>query len=191
MTNRQRLLCQRGWNFNPHLPCGRWRAFLLLNSLIKGNFNPHLPCGRWLIVRKINVATIINFNPHLPCGRWQTFDFQSIVDYYISIHTFRVEGDVEIGVKHKALSKFQSTPSVWKVTNVRHNNAPLKFNFNPHLPCGRWQADTLTHSECYQISIHTFRVEGDDSKWRWFCHSCAISIHTFRVEGDKFLTALK
>ena len=58
-------------NFNPHLPCGRWRlshvgAHKSLNISIhtflaegditafmytcqRCDFNPHLPCGRWLV----------------------------------------------------------------------------------------------------------------------------------------------
>ena len=38
----------------------------------------------------------------------------------ISIHTLRVEGDLTVGAQ-KALEKFQSTPSAWRVTGERRN----------------------------------------------------------------------
>ena len=101
----------------------------------------------------------------------------------ISIHTLRVEGDVEFLDVFNVHFAFQSTPSVWRVTAV---------------------AEILNTISC--ISIHTLRVEGDDtsidnstsdlkfqstpSVWRvtsclqrhWFYRR--ISIHTLRVEGD-------
>ena len=80
----------------------------------------------------------------------------------ISIHTFRVEGDLKStglcypaiyfnphlpcgrrqdrGLEPSGKVQFQSTPSVWKVTTI---------------------FDSV--SEKYKISIHAFRAEGDRS----------------------------
>ena len=55
------------------------------------------------------------FNPHLPCGRWRRYNSRKI-----------------------CLNRFQSTPSVWKVT-----------------------ASLILTADELIISIHTFRVEGD------------------------------
>ena len=56
----------------------------------------------------------------------------------ISIHTLRVEGDSQRKKSLKSQEKFQSTPSVWRVT------LPEK-----------------TINKIRAISIHTLRVEGD------------------------------
>ena len=67
-----------------------------------------------------------------------SFDGKSDRFSDISIHTFRVEGDTVTIPDGYAKLKFQSTPSVWKVTTRTAES---------------WQMIT--------ISIHTFRVEGD------------------------------
>ena len=56
----------------------------------------------------------------------------------ISIHSLRVEGDITATVKAIDSRGFQSTPSVWRETNVRR---------------------LVTVAE--KISIHSLRVEGD------------------------------
>ena len=59
---------------------------------------------------------------------------------YISIHTLRVEGDWTYSALSFPSRLFQSTPSVWRVTE-----------------------STGLCPECYKkISIHTLRVEGDE-----------------------------
>ena len=79
----------------------------------------------------------------------------------ISIHTLRMEGDVNrrLGVPEE--EQFQSTPSAWRVTLA---------GFLRSLPC--------------IISIHTLRMEGDVSKRRNSQTTLYISIHTLRMEGD-------
>ena len=154
-----------------------------------------------------------NFNPHLPCGRWHSLSYLYLVQ-----------------------GKFQSTPSVWKVTIHLFRNTTRVIYFNPHRPCGRWPkflcffvVSTLFQSTpsvwkvtrlkiwhiiTYQISIHTFRVEGDHSNkiiynsLHWFQSTPSvwkvtdtllfvvkiqvyISIHTFRVEGDIIFNFMK
>ena len=78
----------------------------------------------------------------------------------ISIHTLRVEGDISCGISSKSTPKFQSTPSVWRVT----------YLVNKFLAV-------------YKISIHTLRVEGDVTAASGIA-ALQISIHTLRVEGD-------
>ena len=146
-------------NFNPHLPCGRWRDKILKCFVAHQYFNPHLPCGRWQSVtlfieptawfqstpslRKVTRqdwrwgCEYTYFNPHLPCGRWQKQR-----RYFMELN-----------------------------------------NFNPHLPCGRWLRRLQREDRNLRISIHTFLAEGDvtipcDSS------NLIISIHTFLAEGD-------
>ena len=112
------------------------------------------------------------------------------LDFQISIHTLRVEGDpFKIG-KLNIRFLFQSTPSVWRVTR---------------------QIGCVQQPYHKYISIHTLRVEGDlvninasklstkfqstPSVWRvtgrtaaFFLYS-GISIHTLRVEGDCFIAS--
>ena len=59
------------------------------------------------------------------------------------------------------LRRFQSTPSVWRVTGGQ-----------------------LVKLELWEISIHTLRVEGDNRRNRSLRRLSEISIHTLRVEGD-------
>ena len=59
-------------------------------------------------------------------------------DSIISIHSLRVEGDINENVKILSTVVFQSTPSVWRETQ----NVLALFQF-------------------YIISIHSLRVEGD------------------------------
>ena len=148
-------------DFNPHPPCGGWhhtpnnpqsferisihtlrvegdRAVLLSKlsgllfqstpsvwrvtrtfrkwKLCQRDFNPHPPCGGWQSIYSFK-RLFINFNPHPPCGGWR----------FSNLFSGAVNG-----------IKFQSTPSVWRVTK-------LGLQKNLVLP----------------ISIHTLRVEGD------------------------------
>ena len=126
----------------------------------------------------------------------------------ISIHAFRVEGDL---LKGRTIFKciiFQSTPSVWKATyKSTKNRLAVLFQSTPSV----WKA-TLQPCSCSDgkaISIHAFRVEGDEfskshfrlffgfqstpSVWKATGCTCrctatiSISIHAFRVEGDILL----
>ena len=78
-----------------------------------------------------------HFNPHLPYGRWRNMDTLS-----------------------RLKQKFQSTPSLRKVTRV------VRVTFFPDI-----------------ISIHTFLTEGD-RKIKGIKRRVRISIHTFLTEGD-------
>ena len=101
------------------------------------------------------------FNPHLPCGRW-----------------LRPWGNCV------AICKFQSTPSLRKVTKWGGLNGGIYRHFNPHLPCGRWHTSKLYDQLVGVISIHTFLAEGDPPQLTVSLLYCGISIHTFLAEGD-------
>ncbi len=108
----------------------------------------------------------------------------------ISIHTFRVEGDSKVPSTGSPLPRFQSTPSVWKVTVTicaLGLNA-LRFQSTPSV----WKVTHISDSwaSSVNISIHTFRVEGDYSLLIAL-PAAVISIHTFRVEGDLSLRLSK
>ena len=79
----------------------------------------------------------------------------------ISIHTLRMEGDCPVFRWAANNTKFQSTPSAWRVTG---NGSIQRFAIR-------------------RISIHTLRVEGDSARTRPAQYD-GISIHTLRMEGD-------
>ena len=91
---------------------------------------------------------------------------ESVEPETISIHTLRMEGDLNDGEVPGASLVFQSTPSAWRVTGC------VFCAFGAHL-----------------ISIHTLRMEGD-FRGGTYCGDCQISIHTLRMEGDALLQQL-
>ena len=85
------------------------------------DFNPHLPCGRWLIkLNGIYYAAGISIHTFLAEGD-VPFDFLLASSPTISIHTFLAEGDL-----------LPICSPAFRMSN-----------FNPHLPCGRWQKVSL------------------------------------------------
>ena len=80
---------------------------------------------------------------------------------HISIHSLRVEGDLIINNGKITYGKFQSTPSGWRETLLSRGKA----------------------SQTAFISIHSLRVEGDQRAAALDTVGC-ISIHSLRVEGD-------
>ena len=85
----------------------------------------------------------------------------------------------------QTLGIFQSTPSVWRETP--HNNAIYMrswagFQSTPSV----WRETLPTIALCpiLSISIHSLRVEGDQTHGSYYQRPCAISIHSLRVEGD-------
>ena len=124
----------------------------------------------------------------------------------ISIHSLRVEGDLIAGAgvcpysdfnplppcggRLDTVSKiadhiqFQSTPSVWRETQVAIYN---KKSGAISIHSLRVEGDRriLTMQEEGAISIHSLRVEGD--KYRLTVSGGGkISIHSLRVEGDEY-----
>ncbi len=81
--------------------------------------------------------------------------------------------------------KFQSTPSVWRVTTpptrlIRYCCISI------HTLRVEGDSGVLLRERNTQISIHTLRVEGDEEEFEFDDDVTNISIHTLRVEGDLF-----
>ncbi len=125
----------------------------------------------------------------------------------ISIHSLRVEGDVQFKVFPLQVIQFQSTPSVWRETvmHIFGNMLPCLFQSTPSV--WRETPTLLMIVDRLIISIHSLRVEGDRMD---ICSatstadfnplppcggrlpesfdnvsSSIISIHSLRVEGDQ------
>ena len=78
----------------------------------------------------------------------------------ISIHSLRVEGDSGFTLVPNPEEAFQSTPSVWRETQMRMQKHVVRgFQSTPSV----WR-ETSRHLSCLTyptISIHSLRVEGD------------------------------
>ena len=123
--------------FNPHLPYGRWLTsdttaqrlyqFQSTPSLRKVTINPQ----SLSLYKLISIHTFLtegdrsrstwhrgrlDFNPHLPYGRWLHNAWEGVRKRLISIHTFLTEGDITPFAKTHIILRFQSTPSLRKVT---------------------------------------------------------------------------
>ena len=101
-----------------------------------------------------------HFNPLPPHGGRLIGGIVFCKSGIISIHSLRMEGDLEQPQALRGVLVFQSTPSAWRETCI-----------------GSGLADSLC------ISIHSLRMEGDvvvgfspDFE--------SISIHSLRMEGD-------
>ena len=145
-------------DFNPHLPCGRWRDltksrttlyFISIHTFLAEGDCQHskegckhaisihtfLAEGDFVIVpvRQSNLY----FNPHLPCGRWQP---QRVVK--VKGNEFQSTPSLRkvtyLSDPAPLLDLFQSTPSLRKVTLTSDLDMSAPSDFNPHLPCGRW-----------------------------------------------------
>ena len=84
----------------------------------------------------------------------------------ISIHTLRMEGDATLPPRRvRAPSRFQSTPSAWRVTVMDFKQGDVTvFQSTP----SAWRVtciDLRDHLGAL-ISIHTLRMEGDSAR-RW------------------------
>ena len=129
-------------------------------------------------------------------------------NYFISIHSLRVEGDCKPSATLRKKSNFNPLPPCGGRPSCRLAFSCSFFNFNPLPPCGGRHGRNADDWLKYIISIHSLRVEGDDntcynnivdrtfqstpSVWREtsdFLLSIVfsvISIHSLRVEGDPF-----
>ena len=72
----------------------------------------------------------------------------------ISIHTLRVEGDFASTGFFRSSLKFQSTPSEWRVTLLIGEPAERLFYFNPHPPSGGWQTQKTIIIPFYNFNPH-------------------------------------
>ena len=167
-------------DFNPHLPCGRWRARASRWSW-RRNFNPHLPYGRWREVAR-QYFYDKHFNPHLPYGRWLISSSMCAGDFYFNPHLPYGRWPYTVFLRCWHL-QFQSTPSLRKVTVATHIRPIYFTHFNPHLPYGRWLL--YSYKIAYPVEFQsTPSLRKVTKKQRLTAKSYEISIHTFLTEGD-------
>jgi len=127
----------------------------------------------------------INFNPHPPCGGW-----------------------LNGLAKEYNVSKFQSTPSMRRVTRMGKSLKYELVYFNPHPPCGGWRFSSMPASVAmtFQSTPSMRRVTSDILTLSFVTEFQStpsmrrvtvsnnrtlsiekISIHTLHAEGDKRL----
>ena len=145
-------------------------------------FNPRLPCGRRRCKRHA-LYKPCNFNPRLPCGRRHNAWTECFRLAAISIHAFRVEGDLI----NENLLNIPTSISIhaFRVEGderrILRTNRPQ--NFNPRLPCGR-------RPSVVAKPLPSLQFQSTPSVWKATVIVAiltlpqAISIHAFRVEGD-------
>ena len=123
----------------------------------------------------------------------------------ISIHSLRMEGDIQQMQLWEELYLFQSTPSVWRETEHPNNSVLITlFQSTPSVWRETVTDDIIDIHE--NISIHSLRMEGDcvktwfeeqlklfqstPSVWRetnvlnYYRSRYLISIHSLHTEGD-------
>ena len=169
-------------DFNPHLPYGRWRLWLLHTPLFL-YFNPHLPYGRWRFAQTWSLrAGVISIHTFLTEGDGEVSSAKQLG--FISIHTFLTEGDFNDLGNFLRDTLFQSTPSLRKVTKSAVEGDLGGLHFNPHLPYGRWRI--LCHT---RHPLSDFNPHLPYGRWQWqpmsYADNMRISIHTFLTEGDR------
>ena len=87
----------------------------------------------------------------------------------ISIHSLRMEGDVDLSETTDMTSAFQSTPSAWRET-PSYRLATFAHNSFQSTPSA-WRETAVVVAALWvsPISIHSLRMEGDQEKdnfWR-------------------------
>ena len=99
------------------------------------------------------------FNPLPPHGgRLQPFD-PSLIILNISIHSLRMEGDIQIGKNVTMIGEFQSTPSAWRET---YRSRYLETHDKISIHSLRMEGDVLNTS--YDLGIQSF--QSTPSAWR-------------------------
>ena len=96
----------------------------------------------WKATNRVKFLSIFNnnFNPRLPCGR------RLILLFRQTLQAIYFNPRLPCGRRQFFIIFFDET---------------IK-NFNPRLPCGRRHAIVKIDAANYDISIHPFRVEGDE-----------------------------
>ena len=85
----------------------------------------------------------------------------------ISIHSLRMEGDVDLSETTDMTSAFQSTPSAWRET-PSYRLATFAHNSFQSTPSA-WRETAVVVAALWvsPISIHSLRMEGDSVVLRW------------------------
>ena len=86
-----------------------------------------------------------------------------VVDFLISIHSLRMEGDWLYFLTSSNNRIFQSTPSAWRETDFFTCAINAICHFNPLPPHGGRLEDMRNGFSGLTISIHSLRMEGDGS----------------------------
>ncbi len=94
---------------------------------------------------------------------------KKVIVYQISIHAFRMEGDVLMFCRLVSSILFLSTPSGWRATRPAFRRPARRGYFYPRPPGGgRRRAFDALPMEQRSISIHALRVEGDSKNGQSF-----------------------
>ena len=159
---RGRMYCRkRCMNFNPlppyggRLPSG-WRI-----ADITDHFNPLPPYGGRQGAKDYLVGQTGHFNPLPPYGGRPRYASAHCRRQNISIHSLRMEGDLSRFSHSSAEIVFQSTPSVWRETQLSDDGTVFRiFQSTPSV----WRETFTIFSTIspHAISIHSLRMEGDD-----------------------------
>ena len=151
------------WNhFNPLPPHGGRLAATAISTM-PSIFQSTPSAWRETTKNKRTRNILKNFNPLPPHGGRPAKDYATAFEKDISIHSLRMEGDLQRIMQQLLKKTFQSTPSAWRETN------------HPRLK-----------KKCRAISIHSLRMEGDRQKKIRHPATMIISIHSLRMEGDRF-----
>ena len=87
--------------------------------------------------------------------------FPAVSAVVISIHSLRMEGDMDGKTSLVTHRLFQSTPSAWRETNIAMDEAEVPQDFNPLPPHGGRLSSLSCVASWIRISIHSLRMEGD------------------------------
>ena len=175
-------------DFNPLRPCGR-RHLPFATSPPHLNFNPLRPCGRRPVPLPARFAISCYFNPLRPCGRRPLEAANKRLIGAISIHSARVGGDFILRLANETLSNFNPLRPCGRRPESALKGSERAY-FNPLRPCGRrllgfksqqlpapFQSTPPVWAETFKdplgvfnpgISIHSARVGGDRSHFRFF-----------------------
>ena len=149
--------------------------------------NTHLPCQSTPSLRKvtcpITLYTLFCLFQSTP-SLWKVTAGEKMVTakFQISIHTFPAKGDKRLSlITIYLIISIHTFLAEGDQVDLSYN--PHAIYFNPHLPCGRWQAISGVN---YNMAIFqstpslrnvTISIQIDQE-------GLNISIHTFLAEGD-------
>ena len=144
--------------FNPLPPHGGRRAFFGDEILFTIDFNPLPPHGGRRGEMMV-MSSQIHFNPLPPHGGRLVGRTDTKVTGIISIHSLRMEGDIQLLCNVYCFNIFQSTPSAWRETMdiIQYRNL-LKY-FNPLPPHGGRLCNSLQN-------IRRILFQSTPSAWR-------------------------
>ena len=101
---------------------------------------------------------------------WRETDVQRLPDviFRISIHSLRMEGDIEKAYSSYWTGNFNPLPPYGGRLNFHFSFPPIRY-FNPLPPYGGRREMTFTTLVYCCISIHSLRMEGDENRQERCC----------------------